>query len=89
MSKKADIQRYFESFGRTDRIRTVHMCLNSDCFYCETIMPVTDLVWKQAWDTTTQDLAPYPTCPSCGEVSWREVWTPSEWEEVFDGTNET
>lgn len=67
-----DAQRYFDSDFR-NRDKVVYMCLNAECFYCETIMDVNDLVWKETWDSNIEDLAAYPTCPSCGEVSWREV----------------
>lgn len=50
----------------------VHMCLNADCFYCETILDFHDLVWKEAYDTALGELVPIPTCPSCNEVAWRE-----------------
>ena len=53
--------------------RVLHMCLNTDCFYCETIMGVDELVWKDAWDSDLGILTPVPYCPSCGEVIWREV----------------
>lgn len=50
----------------------VFMCLNADCFYCETIMDVNDLVWKEVWSSEIHDLTSVPHCPSCGEVAWRE-----------------
>lgn len=73
MSKKLAIQRYFESdFSRREHV--VHMCLNADCFYCETVIGAHDAVWKEAWDSNVEDIAAYPCCPSCDEVLWREVW---------------
>jgi len=53
--------------------RVVHMCLNSNCFYCETIMSVNDLVWKEIWDHSLESIEMIPHCPSCGEVIWREM----------------
>lgn len=50
----------------------VHMCLNADCFYCEAIMDLDDLVWKEVWSSEYADLEMIPHCPSCGEVIWRE-----------------
>jgi len=55
-----------------DSSAVVHICVNADCFYCETIMDFHELVWKDAWDSTLEMLTPIPHCPSCGEVIWRE-----------------
>lgn len=52
--------------------RTVYMCLNSDCFYCETILRIEDISWKDLWSSEVQDLIMVPHCPSCGEVMWEE-----------------
>jgi len=51
----------------------IHMCLNSDCFYCETILSLSDIVFKETWNSEIEDLDMIPHCPSCGEVLWREV----------------
>jgi len=51
----------------------VHMCLNEDCFYCETILDFPDVVLKHVWDSNLEDLTLIPHCPSCDEVLWREV----------------
>ena len=51
----------------------IHMCLNADCFYCETILDVTECVLKDVWDSNYEELVLIPHCPSCGEVMWREV----------------
>lgn len=51
----------------------VHMCLNADCFYCEAILDIDDLVWKSVWSHADEDLTLIPHCPSCGEVIWREI----------------
>ena len=51
----------------------IHMCLNADCFYCESIMDFEDIVWGEAWDSNIEDLTMIPKCPSCDEVLWREV----------------
>ena len=51
----------------------IHMCLNADCFYFETIFDWDDIVWGEQWDSQIEDLAMIPKCPSCGEVLWREI----------------
>ena len=51
----------------------IHLCLNSDCFYCETVLGLEDIVWKEQWDSQIEDLAMIPQCPSCGDVLWREI----------------
>lgn len=53
--------------------RIAHMCLNADCFYCEAILDIDDLVWKPIWNSEIEDLDLIPHCPSCDEVIWREV----------------
>lgn len=52
--------------------RIVHMCLNADCFYCETILDFHDLVWKDVWSSELEELTPIPYCPACHTVVWRE-----------------
>ena len=51
----------------------LHMCLNADCFYCETVLDIDDIVWRETWDRNIEDLAMIPHCPSCNEVLWREM----------------
>jgi len=53
--------------------KVIYMCLNANCFYCETIMGVEDMVWRDRWCSDLEDLIPIPFCPSCDEVMWREV----------------
>ena len=49
------------------------MCLNADCFYCESILDATDCVLKHVWSSEIEDLTLVPHCPSCGDVMWREI----------------
>ena len=50
----------------------LHLCLNDDCFYCDSALDIDELVWKEVWNSEIEDLDPIPHCPSCGEVVWRE-----------------
>lgn len=47
--------------------RTGYMCLNNNCFYCETYLGFDDVVFKSAWSSDLEDVIPLPHCPSCDE----------------------
>jgi len=47
-------------------------CLNNDCFYLNSLLSVSEAVWKETWSSEIEDLVLVPHCPSCQEVLWRE-----------------
>ena len=49
-----------------------HFCLNADCFYCETILDVNDLVVKEVWNSDLGMMDAIGFCPSCDEPVWGE-----------------
>lgn len=42
-------------------------CANEDCFFCGSLLPMDEVVWKDFWNSTIADLDVRPVCPSCEE----------------------
>ena len=45
----------------------LYECANPECFYCESLLSLEDVVWKHYWNSEIGDLDLRSVCPSCGE----------------------
>ena len=45
----------------------LYECANPDCFYCGSLLDLEDVVWKDYWDSSIEDLSVRATCPSCSD----------------------
>jgi hypothetical protein len=54
--------------------RLVYECANPECFFCESLLPMEEVVWKDYWNSTLKDLDVRPACPSCEQpmMSWED-----------------
>lgn len=50
----------------------LYECCLPECFYFETLMKATELVWKHRYDHTFEDVVLDPYCPSCHNKM--ELW---------------
>lgn len=47
--------------------RRLYECMNSACFYSETLLKLEEVNWKEQWNSEIEDLDMIPRCPSCND----------------------
>jgi len=60
----------------------LYECANPECFYVGTLLTMHDVVWKDFWNTSLQDMDVRPVCPSCSQPMMH-------WDGENDGTTTT
>ena len=52
----------------------LYECANPECYYCDALLDMEDVTWKEIWNSELRDLDLIPHCPSCNEpmMIWSE-----------------